>query len=441
MESQETHSRSLMSRAGVAIGTGMLFKGLLTAVLPLGAIVAYLIVSGEWRTRHAWQRIAPGWMVTAAILIAAPWHVLAILQNPPYLAFTLESSPGQYHGFFWRYFVNEHLLRYLGWRYPPDYNRVPLLWFWLGLLIWLFPWSGLLAFVGRQSIQTTDRAGRTRLLMFCCCGFILLFFSASTTQEYYTLPAYAAVILLMASAAVASPGNLQVACRMAVTCLGLVTLLAVFVLANVWNLPAEADIAATLGRNPEAYTLSLGHFQDLTLESFAYLRGPLLLASVGFAMGTVGGWLLTGRRAATVLVCTMVLILYAAHWAMAVFDPYLSSRSLAKEYQDAPPGQLILNHEYYEFSSLVFYTNHSVLLLNGRKNNLEYGSNAPNVPDVFINDNQLSTLWKQYQPVYLATQEADQERFRKLLGSAHVFMVARHGGKLLLSNHSHADPH
>ena len=38
MESQETHSRSLMSRAGVAIGTGMLFKGLLTAVLPLARI-------------------------------------------------------------------------------------------------------------------------------------------------------------------------------------------------------------------------------------------------------------------------------------------------------------------------------------------------------------------------------------------------------------------
>ena len=42
-----------MSRAGVAIGTGMLFKGLLAAVLSLGAIVSYLIVSGEWRTRHA----------------------------------------------------------------------------------------------------------------------------------------------------------------------------------------------------------------------------------------------------------------------------------------------------------------------------------------------------------------------------------------------------
>ena len=36
------------------------------------------------------------------------------------------------------------------------------------------------------------------------------------------------------------------------------------------------------------YKLSLGHMQDLTLGSFAYLRVPLALAAIAFLVGAVG---------------------------------------------------------------------------------------------------------------------------------------------------------
>src|SRR5260370_35224494 len=48
--------------------------------------------------------------------IAAPWHLLAIRRMPPYFDFTFHSGPGQYHGFFWFYFMNEHVLRFRGMR-------------------------------------------------------------------------------------------------------------------------------------------------------------------------------------------------------------------------------------------------------------------------------------------------------------------------------------
>ncbi len=70
-----------------------------------------------------------------------PWYVLATLRNPPYFVFSLHSGPGQYRGFFWFYFFNEHLLRFLGLRYPRDYNTVPRFWFWILNLVWIFPWS------------------------------------------------------------------------------------------------------------------------------------------------------------------------------------------------------------------------------------------------------------------------------------------------------------
>ena len=45
------------------------------------------------------------------------------------------------HGFFWFYFVNEHFLRFLGKRFPMDYNKLPGYLFWTLHLVWLFPWS------------------------------------------------------------------------------------------------------------------------------------------------------------------------------------------------------------------------------------------------------------------------------------------------------------
>ena len=133
-------------------------------------------------------------------MIAAPWHILATLRNPPYFSFTMKSVPGEYHGFFWFFFINEQLLRFLNLRYPRDYNTVPRLYFWLLNLVWLFPWSVYLPAAMKLSYRPVDRAGRTRLLALCWIGFVLVFFTFSTTQEYYSMPCYPAFALLIGSA-------------------------------------------------------------------------------------------------------------------------------------------------------------------------------------------------------------------------------------------------
>ena len=134
------------------------------------------------------------------LAIAAPWHILATLRMPPYLNFTMHSGPGEYHGFFWFYFINEHVLRFLNLRYPRDYNTVPRLAFWGLHLLWLFPWSVYFPAVARLHFKPVDRAGRTRLLALCWAGFLLVFFTFSTTQEYYSMPIYPALALLLGCA-------------------------------------------------------------------------------------------------------------------------------------------------------------------------------------------------------------------------------------------------
>ena len=427
-------ARARMALAGAATGAGLLCKGLVAVVLPAGAVAAFVLATGEWRSRDARRRLGLGWAALAAVLVAAPWHLLAILRHPPFLEFGLDSGPGMYRGFFWRYFVNEHLLRYLGTRYPADYDRVPLLWFWAGHLVWLFPWSGLLAGLGKLRFDAGTRPGAARLLALCYCGFALLFFSASTTQEYYTLPAYAPAALLLAGTAVALPAALRVGARVAATVYGAALAAGVAALAAARGLPAPGDISTALTSNPEAYTLSLGHAQDLTLAAVAYLRGPLSLAVLACAVGCVGGWCLRPRRALVALAAAAVLFLHAAHWAMGVFDPHLSSRTLAEACLREPPGTLVLDHEYYAFSSVAFYADRPVLLLNGRRNSIEYGSNAPGAPDVFLDDAGLAELWAGESPVYLVTYARDGPRIEGLVGASRVRRVAETGGKVLLAN-------
>src|SRR5262249_19735692 len=188
------------SLLGVSLGLGLLLKGLIAIVFPIGTAFAYLVLTHKMFSQQTWGQLRPFSALLVMGLIAAPWHILATLRNPPYLDYTLHSAPGEYRGFFWFYFINEHVLRFLNLRYPQDYNRVPRLWFWLFHFVWLFPWSFYMTTALRLDYRPTDRAGRTRLLALCWIGVVLIFFSLSTTQEYYSMPAYSAFALLIGSA-------------------------------------------------------------------------------------------------------------------------------------------------------------------------------------------------------------------------------------------------
>src|SRR5208283_4303731 len=162
---------------------------------------------------------------------------------------------------------------------------------------------------------------------------------------------------------------------------------------------------------------------------------PLLTAAIAFLLGAAGTFRATGRRAFLAAALMAILFFQAARIAMAALDPFLSSRPLAERLLRAPAGKLIVDHHYYSFSSIFFYTNRDALLLNGRFNNLVYGSYAPGAPNVFINDAQWATLWLQPDRCYLVIQQEAAERLKKLVDPGLLNVVAQSGGKLLLTNH------
>jgi hypothetical protein len=119
--------------------------------------------------------------------------------------------------------------------------------------------------------------------------------------------------------------------------------------------------------------------------------------------------------------------------ALVVFDPYLSSRPLAEALNHAPEGRLIVDGAYYPFSSVLFYSNRNALLLNGRMNNLEYGSYAPGAPQVFIDDAEFVRVWGTMR-CYLVADRNGLARLSALVGPARLHQVAESGGKFLFTN-------
>lgn len=273
------------------------------------------------------------------------------------------------------------------------------------------------------------------------------------------MPCYPALALLVGSALAEGGGWVRWGTRIAAVVAGAAALVIAAILWMVRGIPAPGDISVALTQNPEIYTLSLGHLTDLTLRAFAYLRAPLALAGTAFLIGAVGAWRAQrqsgkpvdwsyrrrGRRPArgwpagvglalASLTVMMALFFHAARLALVVFDPYLSSRPLAEALNAAPPGKLIVDDQYYTFSSVFFYSNRRALLLNGRVNNLEYGSYAPDAPrGVFITDRDLPRLWAGPDRYYLVAEAPRLPRIARLLGNSFV-TVKSAGGKFLLTN-------
>jgi hypothetical protein len=316
-------------------------------------------------------------------------------------------------------------------RYPRDYNTVPRWLFWVFHLLWFFPWSMYAPAAWKLSCRKPDRASRTRLMCLCWAGFILLFFTFSTTQEYYSMPCYPAMALLLGSAMATEDRWLGIGTKIAAAVAGLAFLAIAAILWTVRGLPTPGDIASALNSNPEVYTLSLGHMTDLTMSSFAYLRLPLVVAGIAFAVGAIG-WKKSAVGAFTIM---MVLFFHAARLALVVFDPYMSSRPLATALEQGPPGKLIVDDQYYTFSSVFFYTNRRAYLLNGRVNNLDYGSYAPDAPkDVFIDDEEFRRMWTSGDPYYLAIEAPKVERLKRLAGAERFHVKQFSGGKYLFGN-------
>ena len=102
----------------------LLSKGFIGLVFPLGFVFFYLLFTRRLRLPLAQ---VPPYRLRAGLprLIAAPWHILAALQNPPIAMPPGLGLPAR-GGWAWFYLYNEHIARFLSRRIPHDYGQVPV---------------------------------------------------------------------------------------------------------------------------------------------------------------------------------------------------------------------------------------------------------------------------------------------------------------------------
>jgi 4-amino-4-deoxy-L-arabinose transferase-like glycosyltransferase len=430
--------------AGYAcIALGVLTKGLIALAFPGAAAVLYLAITGEWRRWREFRLVSGSALF---LLVAAPWHILAGLRN----------AGGQGgHGFFWFYFVNEHFLRFLGRRYPRDYNKLPWALYWSLHLVWLFPWSlyfpAALRSAGQRGSRESrnDFARRSRLMCWLLAGVILIFFAVSTNQEYYTFPAYLPLLLLLADgiarcewrdcARAERKGWLRTSAGVLAT-VGIAA--SVTLLVVLWqsrHLPFEPDIGNVLAtHNMDTDTLSTSHMLDLSYASFAALRLPAALAAVALLVAPLVSFGLRLRRrhyvATWALAIGMAMFLVAAHIALGRFGPYLSSKDLAREIsaRARPEDRVMIYGDQAFGSSLLFYLQRPVELVEGRTTSMWFGSTFSDSPRIYLSDSDLLRDWGGPARVFLFVPPHLKAKVDLMLPNR--FLTAQISGKTVYSN-------
>jgi 4-amino-4-deoxy-L-arabinose transferase-like glycosyltransferase len=468
-----------------ACALNVLSKGLIGIVFPVAIATLYLLISrGLQVTLLRLRQLHIGTSLLVFLAIAAPWHILAGLANPT------QGHPAPFHfinhhwlvplptdgnvrGWFWFYFMNEHVLRYLNLRVPHDYDTAPLWLFWGLCLIWLMPWSAFLfraVFTpmrravesARARIGTPEKIfsrlnsdmGGPRIFLILWAALPLLFFSLSTRQEYYVLPALPALAILVAgwlslevqTTASTSPIADRLRRRNDHVVTFVLVAGTIFAAASLYFLlhtraPApNTDLAALLAQNPGDYALSMGHFLDLNANALGLFRIPLALAALSLFVCPLTALLLRKNSkphaANLALAAGAFTFLLAVHLGLQTFAPVLTSAQLAEAIApQVHPNDLIAIHgEYESGSTLSFYLQRSnIHILDGRSSNLWYGSFFPDAPPIFETPQSIAAKWPGPQRIFLWQSLTDPPNTLPTLPTP-VYILVKSGGKEIVSN-------
>jgi hypothetical protein len=208
------------------------------------------------------------------------------------------------------------------------------------------------------------------------------------------------------------------------------------------HVDANTDISDLLNQTSD-YNLSLSHLFDLTGRAMGLFRPPLVL--FGISMLAIGPltYLLRRRErlfAANIsLAAAATCLLLAVHAGLVRFYPTLGSKQLSESILQAQHNSprssdlILIDGELTAGSTLLFYTQQPVHLVNGRINGPWYGSFWPDSPHIFETDDSLRRLWRGPQRLFLLTYHPE-DRIPDLSRFGAVHVVASAGGKSVLSN-------
>jgi hypothetical protein len=430
---EEGPRRGAMLGAYAAMALAVLTKGLIGLVFPVLTILAYVILTGQWRLLKRLDALRGGALFFA---ITAPWHILAGLRNP---------------GFFWFYFVNEHVLRFVAKRHLLDYAPMPAYAFLIMVVVWAFPWSAFLPVALRRywpRARAGSREERGFLFILLWAASVVGFFALTPSRlEYYSLPAFPALALCVGRlwGAEVTPRILPASRKgLSYSCFGLLTV-AVGLLPASWLFPRLENISLyNMFTAMDAYSRDiqygiLSNAEVYTVPSYEEMVPLLHWLTLILLVGTASATLAWMRRKPGLtfacLVTSMVPTLGLVQNGIVLFEPHRSIVRLAEVIRDEfrPGDQIVIEGPYENFASANFYTGQRARVLRGLFGDLEFGSHYPEAEGTFLEEEELLGLWPGPGRVFLLSDSPS--RIAKLKGLIpEPAVLGRSGKNWLFSN-------
>lgn len=388
--------RALFLAFYVAMALGVMTKGLIALVLPLGVIGAWILFFNRWSALRRLY-LLPGAVLFLAI--AAPWHVLAARANPDFLHF---------------YFVHEHFQRFTS----TIHHRAEPWWYFLAVFaVGFFPAICFLGSSLRHNLAGGWAGRKTQAGSWFLLLWVLViggFFSLSHSKLIpYIIPVFPAAAVLVGrflAARLSSGGDRP---RIGGT------------------LYAWAAISFVVGIAIPLVRLSKDPVLAADLKPWQWLLGVTFLAGA-----LAVSWLTArGRTRAALLglAATQAGLLLLINPLAGRLDKR-STREFALELRTlVAPGHVVYSYRDY-FQDLPVYLGRTVDVV-GYQGELAYGIEAE--PDFsarhFIDEPEFLRRWQLPQRCFAVAKQNDTVALFARADFPH-FVLAQARGKVLFSN-------
>ncbi|WP_157984365.1 ArnT family glycosyltransferase [Undibacterium parvum] len=377
---------SCLRWAAVFLALAVLTKGLVALIL-FGLIMGSFSLVSATSGANFCARLKAYFDVKALLIflaIAAPWHLIASYIEP---------------NFAWFYFINEHVLRFLGQRLPHDYYAGSWWYYLPRMFLYLFPGSLLIPVLlfakkkNRASVKIpTAHTKHKHLQWFLLLAWLLplLFFSFSKAKANY----YLIVVMPMAALQFSLALQQRRMTRSVRVAPGLI--LSAVLLLLAWG-------ATELGES-QLDAIQIGAWPASVFLAYALVAMACLslLCSV-----------LTWRYPRTGLLSYLLLPLAQLCLCLSLLqaaEPVLSTKGMASLLQEQHGERSVfLYRGYEEHSSLPFYLKKSLPLVDSRSSDLFWG-NKLRVNDIVLSDHGFDGA-SDNGAIALLVQHADVHHF------------------------------
>ncbi len=380
----------------VAMGLGVLTKGLVAIILPFGIIFWYALLTKRPRLFLKLFYL-PG--IILFFIVTVPWFYLVCQAN---------------HDFFYFFFVREHFLRFT----TKMHDRFQPWWFFIPfVIIGMMPWTGfLVSLFSKKGVirKTSSQRNRCDIIYLLLWFFIIfIFYSISDSKLVpYIMPCWMPLTLLVAASIKRFETEGSWLCHSfavnSILCLSFVAALVGYIFVSDY----------------------------LTIDEFIAEGGLLTAALFIGTIAAIFTWKQTGRfRCTATVLCIMGFFFgLGMHQVQEQIHNNQSAYYVSQKINELEPqNSLIVNYgEFYH--GTVFYTKQRVALADF-KGELEFGSAHPSGEGWFYNGEQLNDLWNSEKRIIIVVKDRYLQQCMDTL-TAPAAQTIKEGQYTILLNHN-----